>query len=57
MRIFLLFASPVVAGASDFIQFRVKAAYQYFILRISHRYQGVRDMCLDFLIQNIGPVV
>ena len=46
-----------MAGASDFIQFRVKAAYQYFILRISHRYQGVRDMCLDFLIQNIGPVV
>jgi len=45
-----------VAGASDFIQFRVKAAY-YFMLRIAHRYQSVLDMWLDFLIQNIGPVV
>lgn len=45
-----------MAGASDFIQFRVKAAY-YLILRIAHRYQSMRDMCLDFLIQNIGPVV
>jgi len=45
-----------VAGSSDFIQFRVKAAY-YFKLRIAHRYQSVRDMCLNFFIQNIGPVV